>query len=90
MTTTEKPPETPLARALRRIAKGKRLSSLDCPVLDDSADHIDELEAEALRLRARLEQLLEAMDAAMVMFQSQETKHWADELRDALRETSEP
>lgn len=35
--------ETTLARALRRIAKRKRLSSLDVPVLNDAADEIDKL-----------------------------------------------
>jgi hypothetical protein len=44
--------ETPLSRALRRIAKGKRMSSLNVPflvaVLDDAADEIDRLDA-ALR-----------------------------------------
>lgn len=40
-----RPPETPLSRALRRMAKGKRLSSLDVPVLDDAADELDELTA---------------------------------------------
>ncbi len=47
--------ETPLGRALRRIAKGTRLSSLDVPVLDDAADEID-------ALTARLQQT-ERMDA---------------------------
>lgn len=36
-------PQTPLGRALRRIAAGERLSSLDVPVLEDAADEIDEL-----------------------------------------------
>jgi len=37
--------DTPLSRALRRIAKGTRLSSLDVPVLEDAADEIDSLTA---------------------------------------------
>jgi hypothetical protein len=40
-----RPPETPLSRALRRMAKGTRLSSLDVPVLEDAADELDELTA---------------------------------------------
>ena len=36
---------TPLGRALRRIADGTRLSSLDVPVLEDAADEIDALTA---------------------------------------------
>jgi hypothetical protein len=37
--------ETPLSRALRRMARGTRLSSLDVPVLEDAADEIDDLTA---------------------------------------------
>jgi hypothetical protein len=41
--------ETPLGRALRRIAKSKRLTSLDTPVLEDAANEIDELTARLVR-----------------------------------------
>jgi hypothetical protein len=46
--------ETPLVRALRRIAKGARLSSLDVPILDDAVDEIDALTSENTRLRAEI------------------------------------
>ena len=36
--------ETPLGRALRRISKGKQLTSLYVPVLDDAADEIEQLD----------------------------------------------
>jgi hypothetical protein len=38
------PRASPLSRALREIAKGKRLSSLQVPVLEDAASHIEDLE----------------------------------------------
>jgi hypothetical protein len=37
--------ETSLGRALRRIAKGNRLSSLDVPILEDAADELDHAKA---------------------------------------------
>jgi len=38
------PRASPLSRALREIAKGKKLSSLQVPILEDAASHIEELE----------------------------------------------
>jgi len=38
------PQASPLSRALREIAKGKKLSSLQVPILEDAASHIEELE----------------------------------------------
>jgi hypothetical protein len=38
------PRASPLSRALREIAKGKKLSSLQVPIVEDAASHIEELE----------------------------------------------
>src|SRR4051812_36890220 len=40
-----RPAQTPLSRALRRLAQGKRLTSLDVRILEDAADELDELTA---------------------------------------------
>lgn len=48
-------PETPLGRALRRIARGNKLSSLDVPIIDDAADLIDELTARLKKLQTLME-----------------------------------
>jgi hypothetical protein len=45
------PRASPLSRALREIAKGTRLSSVQVPVLEDAADHIEALEDELRKLK---------------------------------------
>lgn len=55
------PRASPLSRALREIAKGKRLSSLQVPVLEDAASHIEDLEDRLRDLSNTVEQVMPDM-----------------------------
>lgn len=55
------PRASPLSRALREIAKGKKLSSLQVPVLEDAASHIEDLEDRLRELANTVEQVMPDM-----------------------------
>ena len=55
------PIASPLSMALRKIAKGKRLSSLQVPVLEDAASHIEDLEERLRELSQVVEEVMPDM-----------------------------
>lgn len=55
------PRASPLSRALREIAKGKKLSSLQVPILEDAASHIEDLEDRLRDLATTVEEVMPDM-----------------------------